>query len=464
MKKNIVLIFWLLGFTNLYSQNNYMSEWESIDKRKNPTWFEDAKFGIFIHWGIYSVPSYSPTKRDGVGTYDRYAEWYWKRLNDKGTNQKYFVDFHNKNFGINFKYQDFVKNFKAEFFQPDDWAMLFKRSGAKYIVLSAKHHEGFTLWPSKYSWNWNSVDVGPHRDLLGDLSNSVKKYDLKMGYYYSLLEWYNPLYKKETISEYVNNHMYPQMKELVNLYNPDILWTDGEWDYTSENWKSTDFISWLFNNSSVKNDIVINDRWGKETRGKHGGFYTTEYDLINEVSADNVVFNKPWEECRGMAGSFGYNRNENLEDYSTSKELIHILINKVGRGGNLLLNIGPTADGRIPEIMQQRLLDIGDWLHINGEAIYETRKWENAPNVTKETSVYFTKKNKDLYVLCTKLPEEDIVINNISKPINCTMLGVKKNLKFSFKNKSLVIKSSKLLANENPSSFAWVYKLEGVLD
>ena len=263
----IILAGYLWKFP-AYLLKTYQNNWESVDSRPVPAWFEDAKFGIFIHWGLYSVPAYSPTGRDKVGVYDRYAEWYWRRWQEPNKVQKYFTDFHTKQFGADAKYQDFVKNFKAEMFQPDEWAQLFENAGAKYVVLTSKHHEGFTLWPSKQSWNWNAMDVGPHRDLLGDLTKSVKNKNIKMGYYYSLLEWYNPLYKKETLNEYIDQHMFPQMKDLVNTYHPDLVWTDGEWDYTSDKLRSTEFLSWLYNDSPVKNSVVVNDRWGKETRSK----------------------------------------------------------------------------------------------------------------------------------------------------------------------------------------------------
>jgi alpha-L-fucosidase len=464
--KNLTLLFlafFLLSAFGAHAQKTYQADWQSIDSRPVPAWFEDAKFGIFIHWGLYSVPSYSPTVRDSVGVYERYAEWYWRRWSTPSKTQHFFLDFHNRAFGENFKYQDFAKSFRAEMFQPNEWAERFRESGAKYIVLTSKHHEGFTLWPSQLSWNWNAVDVGPHRDLLGDLTQSVRKQGLKMGYYYSLLEWFNPLYKKETINQYVDQHMIPQMKELVNNYKPDVFWTDGEWDYPSSELKSTTFLQWLFNESPVKDYVVVNDRWGKETRSKHGGFYTTEYDLIHDGDANSAKFDRPWEECRGIAGSFGYNRNENLEDYSSSEELVHILINKVARGGNLLLNIGPTSDGRIPVIMQQRLSDMGKWLKVNGEAIYSTRKWEKAPAVTPKTTVYFTQKGKDLFVIVTKWQDKPIVVDGIGKVASVAMQGFNGNVKYSVSGNKITITPPAITPANNPCQYAWVYRLKGAL-
>lgn len=457
----LVVVF-MVASPSVFAQT-YQPNWSSIDSRPVPAWFEDAKFGIFIHWGVYSVPAYSPTARDKVGIYDRYAEHYWRRWVSPGPTQKYFTEFHDRVYGKDKTYQDFASDFKAEMYQPEEWAKLFKRAGAKYVVLTSKHHEGFALWPSAYSWNWNAKDVGPHRDLLGDLTQAVKNEDIKMGYYYSLLEWYHPLYKKETINAYIDQHLFPQMKELVNTYKPDVVWTDGEWDYPSETLRSTEFLSWLFNESPIKDNVVVNDRWGAETRGKHGGFYTTEYDLVHDGTSDGMKFERPWEECRGMAGSFGYNRNEILDDYSTSKELVHILIDKVGRGGNLLLNIGPTADGRIPEIMQQRLADIGAWLDVNGEAIYGTRQWEKAPAVSKGTTTYFTKKGKDLYVLSTQFPTQNIVVSNINKTGKVTLLGWKGTVKAKLQGSSLIITPPSVTPADNPSNYAWVFKVEGVL-
>ena len=376
MNKSLFIVLFLIITLTGISQN-YRNTWESIDSRPVPQWFEDVKFGIFIHWGVYSVPAWAPANAD-ISVYAKYAEWYWRRINDDSAAGKLFREYHNRMYGEDFKYQDFAPRFRAEHFDPDHWAEVFKKAGAKYVVLTSKHHEGFTLWPSDQSWNWNSADIGSHRDLCGDLTKAVKEAGLRMGFYYSLYEWYNPLYHNN-LQKYVNDHMIPQMKNLVTMYEPDILWTDGEWDHPSEKWKSTDFLAWLYNESPVKEWICVNDRWGKETRGVHGGYFTTEYDMSHDRKGVGET-DRPWEECRGIGTSFGYNRIENTDNYMTSDQLVDLLIEKVSAGGNLLLDIGPTADGRIPVIQQQRLLDIGAWLHINGEAIYETRKWKGSKN------------------------------------------------------------------------------------
>jgi alpha-L-fucosidase len=459
-----ILLICLLTFiltNSITSQTKYEPSWASIDARPTPTWFEDAKFGIFIHWGLFSVPGWGPTAQDSVGVYDRYAEWYWKGLTDPNRKgYKAFNKFHNSTYGKDFKYQDFAKDFKCELFDPSQWADVFKDAGAKYVVMTSKHHEGFTMWPSKQSWNWNAVDLNPHMDLAGGLISKVKAKGLKMGFYYSLYEWFNPLYNTD-VDKYVDEHMIPQMKDLVNSYKPDLVWTDGEWDYPSEKWKSTQFLAWLYNDSPVKNDVVVNDRWGKETRGKHGGIYTTEYDLVHDANSSGMEMNHPWEECRGIGSSFGVNRKEMLDDYSTSAQLIHILINKVARGGNLLLNIGPNADGTIPVIMQQRLRDIGTWLKVNGEAIYGTRKWTAAPKITKDTKQYFTKKGSDLYLIITEWSDKPIEIDNIFTLKNVNLLGYKEAIKYSVNKSKLSIVPPALSPSSNPCEHAWAFKLTG---
>lgn len=458
--KYLIVIFCAVLSVTSYSQQKYEADWTSIDSRPIPEWFEDAKFGIFLHWGIYSVPAWGPT--DG-SIYEKYAEWYWSRMMQPETETgKKFRDFHNGVYGDNFNYQDFVNDFNAEMFDPDQWADIFKDAGARYVVLTSKHHEGFTLWPSKHSWNWNAVDVGPHRDLAGDLSTAVKEKGLHMGFYFSLYEWFNPLYR-EDVDRYVDQHMLPQLKDLVTRYEPDIVWPDGEWGHPSETWRSTEFLAWLYNESPVKDRVVVNDRWGSETRSNHGGFYTTEYDLVHDREISGDAIQHPWEETRGIGGSFGYNRNESLDDYESSEFLIHYLVDKVARGGNLLLNVGPTADGRIPVIQQQRLRDIGTWLKINGDAIYGTRAWEDAPSTEEGQTLFFTSKGNDLFAIKTKWDGNAISIDGVKRPAKVEMLGYNGEIKFTYTGNRLFITPPSLTPGDNPSPYAWVYKLSGTL-
>ncbi|MET2983711.1 alpha-L-fucosidase [Aureibaculum conchae] len=372
--KYILIIVFTLNIMSCKAQETvYEPTWESLDARPIPDWFQDAKFGIFIHWGPYSVPAWSPK-----GTY---SEWYQKWLQGKSLfgNGNFKGDevavHHEKTYGKDFTYYDFGRLFTADLYDADEWANLIEKSGAKYTVLTSKHHDGFTLWHNKQAndrgFAWNSMEVGAKRDLVGEFIEAVKKTNVKAGLYYSLYEWYHPWWKNDK-ERFVDEHFLPQIKDLVTKYNPDVLWADGEWDMEADKWKSKEFLAWLFNESVAKDNIVINDRWGKGIRKNHGGYFTTEY----EVEAPG--FDRPWEECRGMGFSFGYNQNEDIQDYNSPKALVLTLINIVSTGGNLLLDIGPDARGNIPVIMQERLLQIGGWLKTNGEAIYGTRLWNNS--------------------------------------------------------------------------------------
>jgi alpha-L-fucosidase len=437
----------LLAVSALFAQTRYQPNWDSLNSRPTPSWFQDAKFGIFIHWGVYSVPSFAPTDQKGQTPY---SEWYWNSLT---TRKAATVAFHNKTYGESFKYQDFEPMFKAEFYDPERWADVFLRSGAKYIVPTSKHHDGFAMWPSAEAdrdWGrpWNAVSAGPHRDLLGELTAAVRRKGLKMGLYYSLYEWYNPLWLSDK-PRYIREHMHPQFKDVVTRYKPAIIFSDGEWDLTSEQWRSPELLAWLFNDSPSKDEVVVDDRWGKETRHKDGGYFTTEYTAGLDTGSH------PWEESRGMGQSYGYNRNEHLENYRTSRELILMLVDLVSRGGNLLLDIGPTADGRIPVIMEERLIQMGDWLKVNGEAIYGTRPWKktrqfSAGEVPKLDAgqqymtryeitdyvdrkkpgqavieAFFTSKGGDVYAIFPQAPRGDWVMQDVTPAVSArvTALG-----------------------------------------
>jgi alpha-L-fucosidase len=443
---------------NVVQAQPYQPNWESLDKRPVPAWFQDARFGIFIHWGVYSVPCWAPADAD-IGVYAKYAEWYWNRLEvDDGKAHKYFREHHDKVYGADFKYPDFAPLFKAEFFDPAQWADLFKKSGAKYVVLTSKHHEGFTLWPSAQSWNWNAVDIGPHRDLAGDLSKAVKEAGLHMGFYYSLYEWFNPTYLNNFPS-YVDEHMIPQMNDLVTRYQPDLLWTDGEWEHSSHDWKSEAFLAWLYNESGVKDRVVVNDRWGNDTRSKHGGIYTTEYNLIDDKEFSGEI-QHPIEECRGIGTSFGYNRIETGKNYMSSDALIELLIDKVSNGSNLLLDIGPTADGLIPVVMQERLLDMGKWLELNGEAIYGTVPWSKRPKELQKQGVWFTRKAQDLFVIFTKWPDTSIKINGIAKASSFELLGSDCKVQTELAKNTLTLTLPANIPVSVARNSAWVIKIK----
>jgi alpha-L-fucosidase len=461
----------------------YEPNWKSLDQRPMPQWFSDAKFGILIHWGLYSVPSWGAPKT--------YSEWYWKNMADKKPANPWW-QFHKRVYGERFEYPDFAPLFKAELFDADQWADILYRSGAKYVVPTSKHHDGFCIWPSAdadRTWGrpWNSVTAGPKRDLLGELTTAVRKKDgMKIGFYYSLYEWFNPLWLKDR-ARYVTEHMHPQFKDVVTRYRPSIILADGEWDLTAEQWKSPELLAWLFNESPCRDEVVIDDRWGKECRHKHGGYYTTEY------GAGMKDASHPWEENRGMGYSFGYNRAEGLDDYKSARELVLVLCDLVSRGGNLNLDIGPAGDGTIPLVMQERLLAIGQWLKVNGEAIYGTRhagrdcQWtagqrpkqgykqyqENynlmdmvgqSPRGGKAVKqVFFTKKPEALYAITAGWPGKQLVLRNIKASAESivTLLGHEGQLHYKVDGAHLVIDVPELTAEELPCLYAYAFKIGG---
>uniref|UniRef100_A0AAR5PFR6 Putative alpha-L-fucosidase n=1 Tax=Dendroctonus ponderosae TaxID=77166 RepID=A0AAR5PFR6_DENPD len=384
-------LFWLhLAWATKYEPN-----WKSLDKRPLPDWFDKAKIGIFLHWGVFSVPSFG-------------SEWFWSEWQSNSSAR--INSYMKANYPPNFTYQDFAKDFSAEFFNSSQWADLFKRAGANYVVLTSKHHEGFTLWPSEYSFSWNAKDIGPHRDLLGDLGNAVKRAGLKFGVYHSLFEWFNPIYLADkrrnfTTQKFVDNKVLLEMKELVSNYKPWVIWSDGDWEADDTYWRSTDFLAWLYNESPVKDQVVVNDRWGRGTTCIHGDFINC-HDRYNPGKLQR----KKWENAMTLdRESWGFRRNADLSDYLTPHQLLTVLAQTISCGGNLLINLGPTKEGTIAPIFQDRLTQLGAWLRINGEAIYNSRPWI-VQNDTVNPQVWYTSGNNAVYAIDLEWPLDNKVI------------------------------------------------------
>jgi alpha-L-fucosidase len=465
----------------------YTPDWESLDTRPVPTWWQDAKFGIFIHWGVYSVPGF--TKKGA------YAEWYQHSL-ENNNHGGLVRQYHKTNFGDK-SYYDLAERFTADLYEPDEWARLFEDAGARYVVLTSKHHDGFCLWPNEtasetWGFPWSSDKVGPRRDLIGDLFESLSKTSVRPGLYYSLYEWFNPLWL-ENKEKYASEHAMPQLYELINRYKPQVIWSDGDWDATPEQWKSPEFLAWLYNESPVRDSVVANDRWGSGVRFHHSGIYTPEYQ------PDLDFEDHPWEESRGMGFSYGYNRAEDAWDYNSTQSLVLHLIDKVSRGGNFLLDIGPDEHGNIPPIMQDRLLEIGQWLKVNGEAIYGTRRWRTASQwsegrrdwkaaqeegwktggdaLLKQTvdpdpgfavkELFFTW-NEQSKSLCAIFPtwpsNRKITVKGLQLPENAaaTLLATGQKLQMTRADGNVVIQLPEYDPNKIKTGYAWVVKISGV--
>lgn len=382
-----------------------------------PSWFTDAKFGIFIHWGVYSVPAWAP-----VG---QYAEWYWLWQTIPLTA---YASHHDDTYGPSVLYDDFIPSFRAERWDPEDWIALIKASGARYWVLTTKHHDGFLLWPSDTTGR-NAGELGPKRDIVGDLMEANRCSGLKAGLYYSLPEWFTPAprppmygamglafenphpidpYTGEEVpytgyrpvDDYATGQVIPQIREIIDRYHPSILWCDIGGDpayYQSETWLGEFYADGVAHHPE---GVVANNRCGLP-----GDYETPEYDPI--PAADGRFF----ESTRGLGASFGYNRAEQVDDYLTDAEAIFTLVDTVAAGGNLLLDIGPEADGTVPQVMRDRLLAMGRWLDLNGEAIYATAPWAMAQTDPVTSSVRYTVgADGNLYALAEGWPGAELAL------------------------------------------------------
>ena len=299
MKTRLLLLLLLFPLLVPAQERVYTPDWESIDSRPIPSWFPQAKFGIFIHWGLYSVPAWSPK-----GTY---SEWYKYWLDTKALfgNGDFAGDevyqYHCKTYGQDFTYADFAPLFTASEFDAGEWADLLQQSGARYVVLTTKHHDGFALWDSKeasrdYGRPWNSCEIGAHRDLVREFVDSVRQTPLKVGLYFSLREWDNPLYTEELMPLYLDRHFYPQLKDLIHRFQPDLIWSDGPDSYDEETWRTREFLSWLYSESEVRDSVVVNDRWAKFKGEKHGDYLTSEYSASEATS--RVSRNRQRHHCQ----------------------------------------------------------------------------------------------------------------------------------------------------------------------
>ncbi|KAH7983805.1 hypothetical protein HPB52_014566 [Rhipicephalus sanguineus] len=315
----------------------YVPTWDSLDSRPLPAWFDQAKVGLFLHWGVFSVPSYT----------SEWFWWYWQGWDEpRNPNPAKFMA---KNYPPGFTYPDFAKDFTCEFFDPDEWARIFQESGARYVVLTTKHHEGFTLWPS-------------------------------------------------------NGKTLVELRELVERYKPEIIWSDGD-PAPAEYWKSREFLAWLYNDSPVRDTVVTNDRWCNGCSCKHGGYFTCY---------DRVLQPRKWENCMTLdRQSWGYRRDATLADVLSIQELIETLVQSISCGGNILINVGPTRDGRLELIYQERLQQLGRWLKVNGEGVYGSAAW-TCQNDTATGKVWYTQGvtkdgEKAVYVFILEWPSQSVL-------------------------------------------------------
>lgn len=472
----LVILFTGCTFFSARSQERYQSTWESLKNYSIPNWFRDAKFGIFIHWGVYAVPGFG-------------SEWYPRNMYEQNSNEfKHHVATygpHNK-----FGYKDFIPLFKAEKFNADEWAALFVKAGAKYVVPVAEHHDGFAMYKTALS-KWNAAEMGPKRDIIAELSQAIRKQNLVFGLSSHRIEhWFfmnegrkfdsdvnDPKYadfygpareENETMSpEYMNDWLM-RCTELVDKYQPQLFWFDWWIQQPALDPYKKTFASYYYNKALEWNKgVVINY--------KYDGFKEGTAVLDIERGKLTGIRDPAWQTDDAVGfKSWGYIPDDN---FKSPRYLVTNLVDIVSKNGNLLLNIGPKPDGTIPQEQQDLLLAIGKWLTVNGEAIYGTRPWkifgEGPTEVTggafsddkmkpfTAEDIRFTTKGDVLYATTLDLPSTTVQIKALGlKENNGTvaaieLVGSSDKVQWSQKADKVIITALK----KYPSDIAAVFKI-----
>ncbi|TWU36477.1 Alpha-L-fucosidase [Novipirellula aureliae] len=332
-------------------------------------WWRDARFGMFVHWGLYAIPAGEHKGNRVRGN----AEWIMDKL-----------DIPVK------EYEQFAGQFNPVKFDADEWVSIAKNAGMKYIVITTKHHDGFCLWDSEIT-DYDIMDASPFkRDILHELQNACEKEGIRLCFYHSIVDWHHPqaqapLYpnynagqRDQTVSnpafpQYYDGYLKPQVKELLTRYGDvGVMWFDGDWipDYTREMARDMhDFIR------ETQPNTIINNRVDKGRKGMAGmneeGNFLGDFGTPEKEIPDTGLDGADWESCLTMNNTWGFKRSD--ENWKSKEVLIQSLIEIVSKGGNLLLNVGPTAEGLIPAASVERLRDMGAWLAVNGEAIYAAK-------------------------------------------------------------------------------------------
>jgi alpha-L-fucosidase len=362
----IVLTPNLLTGQDIYQQRQQRTEW-----------FQDARFGMFIHWGIYAIP----------------ARGEWVQSQEEMPKEKY---------------AEYFKAFNPVDYNPVEWARLAKKAGMKYAVITAKHHDGFCLFDSKYT-EYKATNTPADRDLIREFVDAFRAEGLKVGFYYSLIDWDHADYpnvgnhpmrnnkewskKKYNWNNYLT-YMHNQVEELLTNYGKiDIMWFDYSFDeYKGEKWKATELVEMV---RKLQPGIIIDNRLGGEMELVNPEPYAGDFEGPEQIIPSEVVKDKanrpiPWEACITLNNNWGYSKDDH---YKTASDVVRTLVNATSKGGNLLLNVGPDARGSIPQPSREVLEEVGDWMALNHESIYGC----GAAELPKPEWGRYTQDDKNLY-------------------------------------------------------------------
>ncbi|KAF3765619.1 family 29 glycoside hydrolase [Cryphonectria parasitica EP155] len=408
------------AFTNLdFGFENFTTDLDSLGKHESPQWFDDGKFGIMIHWGAYSVPAYG-----GIAPNETYAEWFWWYSNNHqfGSDKSDCLEYRLETFGPDWDYDDGFVSFTASAWDPKEWVDLFADAGAKYFVLTTKHHDGLALFDTGSTSNRSSLHYGPGRDIVQELFDASAEYQpsLKRGTYFSLPEWYNPDFGpygfsqfdtvgstnwlgilatnpftnltepytgRLEIGDFIKDLQYPQMETLAYRYGSDIMWCDcGTANKTAE--FASSWWNWA---RSEDRQVVMNSRCGV---AQAADFETPEYTTYSSAQRHK------WESNQGMDPySYGFNAQTPAASYMNASTIVYTLVDIVAKNGNFLLDIGPKKDGTVDETEASHLREAGRWIHAHAEAIFNTTYWFVQTQIASPQEVRFTQTEDAFYIL-----------------------------------------------------------------